>query len=79
MRFLVSVVTNRWSTKSTSTKRHVLRAFCGMLAFLDQNESCQYLPKIISIGERAKRASFEEDENSRDESLEMATDGNIHY
>jgi len=31
------------------------------------------------IGERAKRASFEEDEHTHDESREMATDGYIHY
>jgi len=30
-------------------------------------------------GERAKRASLDEDENTRDESREMATDGFIHY
>jgi len=30
-------------------------------------------------GERAKRASLWEDENTRDEVLEIATDGYIHY
>jgi hypothetical protein len=30
-------------------------------------------------GERAKRASLDEDEHTRDESREMATDGYIHY
>ena len=30
-------------------------------------------------GERAKRASLDEDEHTRDESREMATEGYIHY
>jgi len=30
-------------------------------------------------GVRAKRASLDEDENTRDESHEMAIDGYIHY
>jgi len=34
---------------------------------------------VVSRGERAKRASLDEDEHTRDESCKMATDGYIHY
>jgi len=34
---------------------------------------------MLPEGERAKRVSLDEDENTRDESREMATDGHIHY
>jgi len=31
------------------------------------------------VSERAKRASLDEDKNTRDDSREMATDGYIHF
>ena len=34
--------------------------------------------KLLKVSERSA-ASFEEDENTRDESREMSTDGYIHY